>query len=128
MNCRARDALTHLSASGCILSKMRERVAIMSYESNVSRLDESSYRARSKREDFSKNKMGKREYLNDFKTRDFTKSLNLYFEEKVEVPRIRVGKHQTIETLINEEALLFAKYLRDERETWIPRIVLPETS
>jgi len=107
---------------------MRERVAIMSYESNVSRLDESSYRARSKREDFSKNKMGKREYLNDFKTRDFTKSLNLYFEEKVEVPRIRVGKHQTIETLINEEALLFAKYLRDERETWIPRIVLPETS
>jgi hypothetical protein len=26
------------------------------------------------------------------------------------------------ETLINEEALLFAKYLRDERKAWTPRI------
>lgn len=38
--------------------------------------------------------------------------------------RIRRGEHQEIETLINEEALLFAKYLRDERETWIPRIAV----
>jgi len=51
------------------------------------------------------------------------KRLNLYFESKVEIPRIRVGRRQTLETLINEEALLFAKYLRDERETWIPRIM-----
>jgi hypothetical protein len=50
--------------------------------------------------------------------------LNQYFESMVEIPRNRVGKKQTIETLINEEALLFAKYLRDERETWIPRIVV----
>jgi hypothetical protein len=35
---------------------------------------------------------------------------------------MRRGK-QEIETLINEEALFFAKYLRDERETWKPRIV-----
>jgi len=48
--------------------------------------------------------------------------LNGFFEGKVEVPRIRVGNRQTVETLINEEALLFAKYLRDERETWTPRI------
>jgi hypothetical protein len=27
-----------------------------------------------------------------------------------------------IETLINEEALLFAKYLRNEKKEWIPRI------
>jgi hypothetical protein len=40
----------------------------------------------------------------------------------VEIPRIRVGRRQTIETLINEEALLFAKYLRDERKEWIPRV------
>jgi len=40
----------------------------------------------------------------------------------VEVPRIRVGKKQTIETLINEEAFLLAKFLRDERENWTPRI------
>jgi len=40
----------------------------------------------------------------------------------VEVKRIRNGEHQTLETLINEEALLFAKFLRGERETWIPRL------
>ena len=42
---------------------------------------------------------------------------------KVEIPRIMRGEHQEIETLINEEALLFAKYLRNERKEWIPRIV-----
>jgi hypothetical protein len=30
---------------------------------------------------------------------------------------------QEIETLINEEALLFAMYLRNEKQTWIPRII-----
>jgi hypothetical protein len=40
----------------------------------------------------------------------------------VEVKRLRNGEHQTIETLINEEALLFAKYLRGESKSWIPRI------
>jgi hypothetical protein len=29
---------------------------------------------------------------------------------------------QTIETLINEEALLFAKYLREEKKEWLPRV------
>jgi CRISPR/Cas system-associated endonuclease Cas1 len=51
------------------------------------------------------------------------KILNEYFETKVEIPRIRTGKKQSIETLINEEALLLAKYLRGERKTWIPRIL-----
>ena len=50
------------------------------------------------------------------------KKLNEYFETTVEIPRIRVGKKQTIETLINEEALLFAKYLRNEEGKWFPRI------
>jgi len=50
------------------------------------------------------------------------KKLNVFFESKVEIPRIKHGNRQTIETLINEGALLFAKYLRGERETWIPRI------
>jgi len=45
-------------------------------------------------------------------------------DKRVEVPRIRIGKRQTIETLINEEALLLAKFLRDERKTWIPRIAV----
>jgi hypothetical protein len=35
---------------------------------------------------------------------------------------MKVGKRQSVETLINEEALLLAKYLRGERKTWIPRI------
>jgi len=50
------------------------------------------------------------------------RKLNGYFESKVEIPRIKHGDRQTIETLINEEALLFAKYLRNEQRIWIPRI------
>jgi hypothetical protein len=48
-----------------------------------------------------------------------------YFE--LEVPRMRIGKRQTIETLINEEALLLAKFLRGEWKTWTPRIVVQLT-
>ena len=40
------------------------------------------------------------------------------------LPRIRVGKKQTIETLINEEALLFGKYLENEKKEWVPRVGL----
>ena len=40
----------------------------------------------------------------------------------VEVKRIRNGEHQTLETLINEEAQLFAKYLRGEYKIWVPRV------
>jgi len=40
--------------------------------------------------------------------------LNDFFEVKVKIARIRNGENQPIETLINEEALLFAKYLRQE--------------
>ena len=70
---------------------------------------------------FSRNKKGKREYLNDSLTSDLSRKLNGFFESKVDVPRIMYGKRQTIETLINEEALLLAKYLRGETESWIPR-------
>jgi hypothetical protein len=42
------------------------------------------------------------------------------FTVEYQVARARNGEHQTIETLINEEALLFAGFLRDERKTWIP--------
>ena len=45
----------------------------------------------------------------------------VFFESKVEIPLIRHGKKQRIETLINEEALLLAKFLRSERENWVPR-------
>jgi hypothetical protein len=49
------------------------------------------------------------------------KTLDEFFMSKIEIPRIRVGKKQTIETLINEEALLFAKFLRKEQKVWLPR-------
>jgi len=70
----------------------------------------------------SKNRKGKREYLNDEKTKEMMKILQDYFETKVEIPLIRYGKRQRIETLINEEALLLAKYIRNENKTWNPRI------
>ena len=78
-----------------------------------------------KYEDFSSNRKGKREYLNDSLTQSLMRSLNEYVKTKVEAPRIRMGRTQEIETLINEEALLFAMYLRNERKDWKPRTVNP---
>jgi len=61
---------------------------------------------------FSKNRKGKREYLNDSLTSDLSSKLNLSFEMKVDIPRIMRGQRQSVETLIKEEALLLVKYLR----------------
>jgi len=72
----------------------------------------------------SRKRKGKREYLNGSQTRHLMKQLDAFFQVAVDVPRIRIGKRQTIETLINEEALLFARYVRDERKTWIPRTAI----
>jgi hypothetical protein len=77
-----------------------------------------------KTESASRKRKGKRQCLNNVQTRDLMKRLYQYFEMEVEVPRIRIGKRQTIETLINEEALLLAKFVRDERKTWTPRIAV----
>jgi CRISPR-associated protein Cas1 len=76
-----------------------------------------------KEESFSSNRKGKRQYLNGAKNGEFLKRLNLYFISKIDTPRIKMGKKQEIETLIAEEALLFARYLREEIPTWHPRIV-----
>ena len=46
---------------------------------------------------------------------------------QVEVPLMRQGNKQRIATLINEETLLLAKYLRGECKNWIPRVVLART-
>jgi len=62
--------------------------------------------------------------LNKPKTTDLMKKPKFHFESEVEVPRIKHGNRQALETLINVEALLLAKYLRDERETWTPRIAI----
>lgn len=68
-------------------------------------------------------KIGKKIHLKEYETDSLAEDLNLFFERMVEVPRIKVGKRQTLDTLLNEEALLFAKYLRKERKEWIPRAV-----
>jgi len=65
----------------------------------------------------------KRIVLRDYKTNGLTKDLFLFFDRMVDVPRIRHGNRQKIDTLISEEALLFAKFLRNERKEWQPRIV-----
>ncbi|MCK4820032.1 CRISPR-associated endonuclease Cas1, partial [bacterium] len=74
-----------------------------------------------KSERVSKSRRGKREYLNDSETRRMMKDLEICFESKIEIPVIRHGKRQRLETLISEEALLLAKYLRKENKTWYPR-------
>ena len=64
-------------------------------------------------------------YLNHSETNNLVENLNKYFETKIEIPRIRRGKKQTIGTLINEEAILLAMYPRNEKSTWTPRILIP---
>ncbi len=75
-----------------------------------------------KAEKLSRMKKGKREYLNNRETKDVMMKLNAVFESTVDIPRMKAGKRQTIETLISEEALLLAKFLRDENEIWTPRV------
>jgi hypothetical protein len=55
-------------------------------------------------------------------TESLADDLKGLFESEVEIPRIRYGKKQTLDTLISEEALLLAKFLRSERKEWNPRI------
>ncbi|MDH5691356.1 MAG: hypothetical protein OEY81_08020 [Candidatus Bathyarchaeota archaeon] len=81
---------------------------------------------KAKFEDYSSSRKGKREYLCEEKTRDLMERLYGFFESWVDVARVKHGDRQTVETLINEEALLLAKYLRNERETWSPRIAIPK--
>jgi CRISPR-associated protein Cas1 len=76
-----------------------------------------------KYEALSRRKIAKREFLNDNETKDLMNCLNKYFEMQAEIPRMKVGNRQSFETLINEEALLLAKYLRREKKDWIPRLV-----
>lgn len=84
-------------------------------------LKESDFTVKS--ESVSRKRKGKREYLKNKETRRMMNELREYFESKVGIPLIRHGKKQKIETLINEEVLLLAIYLRNERKTWIPRII-----
>ena len=75
-----------------------------------------------KKEAMTRKKLGKREFLNNQLTRELMTKLEVYLDSMVEIPRIKHGKRQTLDTLISEEALLFANYLRNGQENWAPRI------
>ena len=66
---------------------------------------------------------GKRAFLNKKRNKEFLDKLEEYFRMRVSIPRVRGGKKQELETLINEEAQLFARYIRCKRKSWVPRIV-----
>jgi len=72
-------------------------------------------------------RMGKRIHLCEYEADNLAEGLNSLFESEVDIPRIRHGKKQTLDTLISEEALLLAKFLRNERKTWSPRIPQSES-
>lgn len=55
-----------------------------------------------KNESVSRKRKGKREYLNDEETRLRMKEFDEYLGSKVEIPLVRHGNRQRIETLINE--------------------------
>jgi hypothetical protein len=60
--------------------------------------------------------------LKSYEADKLAEDLNLFFDRLINLERIKVGNRQTIDTLISEEALLFAKYLRQEKNDWIPRV------
>lgn len=72
------------------------------------------------------NRQGKREYLSDSKTNDLARRFYAYLDWHIKIPRIRHGDRSSIETLISEEALLLAMYLRNEKKYWIPRIEIAQ--
>jgi CRISPR-associated protein Cas1 len=67
-------------------------------------------------------KMGKRIHLCEYETDSLAEDLNGLFGKIVDIPRIKHGNKQTIDTLISEETFLLAKYLRNELKDWKPRI------
>jgi CRISPR/Cas system-associated endonuclease Cas1 len=76
-----------------------------------------------KEEYFSSNRRCKRFYLNEEKSAEMTESVEKLFSTIVEVPRLKVGQRQQLESLFSEEAMRFSKYLRQEIPIWEPRIV-----
>ena len=68
-----------------------------------------------------------RVFLNHSETNKFIEALTEYFEKKVKIQRIKKrGKKCRLQTLINEECTLLAQYIRNEKEKWIPRIIIPD--
>ena len=55
-------------------------------------------------------------------TDDLADDMNDMFNHVVAIPRSRHRFKQTLDVLISKEAILFGKYLREEKTIWIPRI------
>lgn len=68
-------------------------------------------------------KRGHRLFIGKAETKEFMNALHKFLHQHVDIPRFRHGLRQQIETLISEEAFLFAQYIRNEKSTWQPRIV-----
>ncbi len=68
--------------------------------------------------------MGKKIHLKEYETDSLAEDINAFFDRMVDIERIKVGNRQTIDTLISEEALLFGRYLRNEKKEWTPRLVV----
>jgi len=64
-------------------------------------------------------------YLKDSLTKEMVQELFAYFETKFYIPRVKRGRRQELETLINEEAFRISRYLRLKGESWVPGIPLP---
>jgi uncharacterized protein YggL (DUF469 family) len=60
-------------------------------------------------------RMGKKIHLCEYETDELAEALNGLFDRVVAIPRIRHGFKQTLDTLISEEALLFAKFLKRKK-------------
>jgi hypothetical protein len=61
--------------------------------------------------------------LCEYETGGLAEGLNSLFDRKVDVARMRHGSRQSLDTLVNEEAYLLAQYLRNEKQSWVPRLV-----
>jgi len=74
------------------------------------------------KDDIHAGRKGKRAFLNKERNKEFLDRLEDYFRIRVNVPRIKIGKKQELETVINEEAMLLASFIRGKR-LWEPRLV-----
>lgn len=67
-------------------------------------------------------KMGQKVNLTEYEADSLAEDLNAFFDSMVNVEKIKTGNRQAIDSLISEKALLLAKYERNERHDWVPRI------
>ena len=62
-------------------------------------------------------RIGKRIHLYEFEADGLADGLSSLFNNTIDIPRTKHGSKQTLGTLISEEALLMARFLRNEKQT-----------